>query len=65
MFTTGKIVHLEGQARFTERFMGYVHVKTKTKNLFFPRLKSLALNSPYIKKGPQAILMLTYEFEAV
>lgn len=45
--------------------MGYVHVKTKTKNLFFPRLKSLALNSPYIKKGPQAILMLTYEFEAV
>lgn len=39
--------------------------KNKNKNLFFPRLKSLALNSPYIKKGLQAILMLTYEFEAV
>lgn len=40
-------------------------MQKKKKNLFFPRLKSLALNSPYNIKAPQAILMLTYEFEAI
>lgn len=52
VFTTGKIVHLEGQARFTEKFMGYVHVKTKTK-IFFSSFKIFGIKFPlYQKRTP-------------